>query len=268
MFDDFARIASLLTDEKKCLTYLKRLNDALIQQAKNANIFNEMTKGSGLFGFGERNKLASPKNLGKAPAQFKGSVGNIEGVTLKRHKQHKVLSGFLTMYEAKRGFNKGSYSFDIKGKDVKAPENETATLPGFLFPQDFRQHLLARARHFKDPTVSTLHGEFTHRLQWYLVCEYMDEEKNFKHSPAELFQACANPVWCFKGNPDSAGGIWDLVFEGNPNSLDLRKPESFTEYLLLASETTHKYHGDLWFIAEMTMGRYAKRNWEKSTKAG
>ncbi|MEY4748935.1 MAG: hypothetical protein RIQ60_1149 [Pseudomonadota bacterium] len=263
---DVARIGSVLSSQDVCEHYSQQLNDALVAYAKRTGVFDTMTKWRA---FGrERKELTTPKGVGStrhSTTLDEGMDSELE-FTARRHKHHKVLSGFLTEFEAGQGFNQGAYEFETKnklGNDVTlaTTPGKAVTLPGFVPPMAFRQELLAKARHFKDPGVSTLHGEFTHRIQWYIVCEYAAQSKLLEHAPADIFKACARPVFCEGFNNSS---VWDLVFEGGGIAKDFRKPEAVTEYFLRVSRPDHPRHGDLWFLAALMEGRYAKRAIEKA----
>jgi hypothetical protein len=265
-FDDVAKVGSLLSSQALCEQYSKQLNDALVAYAKSTGVFDQMTEWRL---FGERNSLATPKGVGntKHNTVLDPSTASELEFTALRHKHYKVLSGFLAECEAKQGFNQGAYEFETKNKlgddvTLATTPGKAVTLPGFVPPMVFRQDLLAKARHFKDPSVGVLHGEFTHRIQWYIVCEYAAQTKLLDHAPADLFKACARPVFC-QGFKDTS--VWDLVLEGSGNATDFRKPEAVTEYFLRVSRPDHPRHRELWLLAALMEGRYAKRAIEKAT---
>jgi hypothetical protein len=257
-FDDVAKIGALLSSELMCMAYCRHLNDSLLKYAKSKGVLKKMVAGP--------NQQSLKQSPGFGPKQItKQGIGDNDlDLTVEKHKQYKVLSGFLSEFEAAHNFNEGSDTFESKNKlgnpvSLTTKPKKAVTLPGFATPEVFRTSLLARARHFKDPTVGTMHGEFTHRIQWYIVCEYARLTKQLAHSPADVFKACARPK--FVGERTS---VWDLVFEGAPNAKDFRKPEKVTEFFLRASLANHPQHSKMWFIAAMTEGRYAKREIEKS----
>lgn len=260
-FDDIGKIGALLSSEELCLRHAKLLNDALVNYAKTRQVFDQMTEKS--FWGARKEKLVTPKG-----GTIKASIGP-EGaeqfnLTVAQHKHHKVLSGFLAEFEAEQGFNEGAYSFETKNKigadvTLNATPGKAVTLPGFAPAHVFRQQLLAKARHFKDPGVGALHGEFTHRIQWYIVCKAA-AELALQNPCADIFKACARPE--FFNNPVNVS-VWDLIFEGGGTAQDFRKPEMVTEFFLRVSQESHPRHGDLWFLAALMEGRYAKRLIEK-----
>lgn len=209
--------------------------------------------------------LTTPWGLGTKRIEKDIPSADDFSLTAERHKHHKVLSGFLTDFEAAQGFNEGAYSFESKNKTgakvtLTTTPGRAVTLPGAVDADVFRQNLLEKARHFKDPGVGSLHGEFTHRIQWYIVCEYARLTKQLQHTPADIFKACARPGFC---NDQVNISVWDLVFEGS-GAADFRSPEKLTEYFLRVSREDHPRHKELWFLAALIEGRYAKREIEKA----
>jgi hypothetical protein len=258
-FDDIGKIGALLSSEIMCMAYCARLNDSLIEYAQSQGVLKRMSA------WGGRQALKRSPGFG-AKQITKQDVGDDSDLTLtaEKHKQYKVLSGFLTEFEATHKFNEGGHTFESKNKDgltveLTATDQKAVTLPGFAAPEVFRAHLLAKARHFKDPTVGTMHGEFSHRIQWYIVCEYARLTNQLDHSPADIFKACARPVFVGKKTT-----VWDIVLEGSYGVKDFRKPERITEFFLRAVNPTHPQHKRLWFLAALTEGRYAKREIEKA----
>lgn len=266
MLWSFARIGSMLSSRELGLKYLKRLNDDLVAYAKKHGLFERMTKGAGPLGTGVKDRLRTPFNRGRFFQNIDVDLvdaGVTQQTAVIHHKHYKVLSGFLTEYENARGFNEGTVNFDPQpnnpGVTVSASHGKHARLPGIVDRAVFRASLQSRGRHFKDPSVSPMHGEYTHRIQWYMVSEFMKSSANFGYTPLQLFTATAAPKWCVGGQEVGGSGVWDYLFEGSPNNNDFRKAETTNEFLLLASAPTNVAHADIWFLAELAMGRYAKR---------
>jgi hypothetical protein len=260
-FDDIAKIGALLSSEIMCMAYIRRLNDSLLEYAKSKGVLKKMVT--------RQNQQALKPSPGFGQKQiFKTGIGDNDlDVSVEKHKQYKVLSGFLSEFETSYKFNEGSYNFTSEDRYknpvlLNTTPGKAVTLPGFANADVFRQNLLARARHFKDPTVTAIHGEFTHRIQWYIVCEYARLTKQLAHEPAEVFKACARPVFVMK--KDGGYTVWDMICEGAPDAKDFRKPEKVTEFFLRASESNHPQHTNLWFLCALMEGRYAKREIEKS----
>lgn len=267
MLLNFAKIGSMLSSENQCIAYLAKLNDDLIAYAKQINVFDKMVKN----GDGPPTQLAPVSNLKGAPQSVSVAFGIDQrypvAMVLERHEHFKVMSGFLNNFETKHGFNGGNGTEVMNKLEVPYNEGQAVKVPGFLPGPDFRSLLISRARHFKDPGTSAMHGEFTHRLQWYIICESAIKADTYTATPTAMFQACAAPHWCVGGNPKASMGVWDFLFEGGvPGTSDFRKAETFNEYLILASDKAHQYHSQLWFLSDLAMGRYAKRVFEKSQR--
>lgn len=248
MFDDFCAIGSFLSDEPLCLQHLAQLNESLVAHAMQLKVLGKMTT---FKPFGESKQLVK-----------KGKVEH-EGIEYAIHKHYKVLTSFLTDFEAKAGFNTGSLPPDPTAS--KPPPKLPAKPPSLttFVPVDaFRTYLLKYAYHWKDAGVGVRHGEFTHRIQWYMVLmELKDKPDWLAHKPIELFRACALPVW--RHANDSAKGVWDDVFDDNtPTSF--RRPETLHQFLKDAADPKHKHHQPLWMLAQLISGRAAKRVKEKT----
>lgn len=256
--DDFARISSLLTDEQAVLPYLKRLNDRLMVVAAMDNFQAKNVKGKSSITGNHPSVEHFPhrKVLGTTDAHE--NQGELQ-VVYQKH--HKVLSTLLNQYLSAQGFNSGVGSVVSKGQKVKYSDGQAAKLPGFVQPEEFKSNLLKVGRHFKDPGVTLHHGEFTHQIHWFIVCEHSKEAKPaFNNKPIDIFKACGDSMW---GGIKNNLCIWDLLFEGGLPSRDFRHAESLNNYLLLASAKDHKHNKSLWFLADLIMGRFAKRLWHK-----
>ncbi|MDH0863499.1 LirA/MavJ family T4SS effector [Mitsuaria sp. GD03876] len=106
----------------------------------------------------------------------------------------------------------------------------------FVAPEVFRRQLVLK-RHWKDPAVGGGHGELTHRIQWYCICE-----AQVVAAPADVFSD-TGLVAC---QPDASRGLWDCLCDrngggdsGNPfpagdvaKRRDFRAPEHLHGYLM------------------------------------
>ncbi len=125
----------------------------------------------------------------------------------------KLLTQVLTQTEKGAGFN------------VLADGSVKIYL-GFLSNEVFAKQATI-ASHWKD-LVATDHGEYTHRIQWYLVCEGDLKEFSNKTEFAESFIFI-----------NSIPNLWDYIFDrvrqGDPprrhGELDFRGPEALNSYL-------------------------------------
>lgn len=145
-----------------------------------------------------------------------------------------VVTQELTLVEIECGFNTFSVAKTTPGYPTGAM---VQTYTRFMSSQAFLQEVLLR-RHWKDPTVPGDHGEYSHRLQWYLICRQLRGE--IKRQPAEVF-GDIGPVLRSE-NDDSGYGLWFSLFdrEGEPPAPfrvapgvdDCRSPEELTRFLI------------------------------------
>lgn len=248
MFNDFCAIGSFLSNEQACLQRLAQLNESLVAHAKRLKVLGKMTTFK-LFGDSKQLK----------------SLGTVEqdGIEYAIHKHHKVLTSFLTDFEGKAGFNTGSLPPDPQASQSqpKLPA-KPPSLTRFVAVDAFRAYLLKYAYHWKDAGVGWRHGEYTHRIQWYMVLMELKDKPNWlAHKPLELFRACALPVWQHANDPTK--GVWDDVFDDNEKT-SFRSPETLHQFLKEAADPKHEHHQPLWLLAQLISGRAAKRLYEKT----
>lgn len=127
----------------------------------------------------------------------------------------------------------------------------------FVAAEAFRRQLVLK-RHWKDPAVGGAHGELTHRIQWYCICE-----AQVVAAPADVFSD-TGLVAC---HPDANRGLWDCLCDrngggdkGNPfpaadvaKRRDFRAPEHLHGYLMKNRDA------DLDILCEFIRTRDAKR---------
>jgi hypothetical protein len=87
---------------------------------------------------------------------------------------------------------------------------------GFAAPSLFRLALLRLGYHWKDPGAGPVHGDMTHRLQWYAICS-AQSSIGLRVSPLYLFQKLASPeTWNEQASFDGGGhvggrALWDFI---------------------------------------------------------
>jgi hypothetical protein len=132
-----------------------------------------------------------------------------------------VLTETLEEHERKDGFKQWSEKVPI--------------YVGILKPHAFIQALKER-RHWKDVGAGKSHGEFTHRIQWYLLS-----------SGGVIQQQNDHPATVFSTLGDYRHGKWYLwddlcdrlaVYEENPNKNDWRVPEYLNDWLVSPASMT------------------------------
>jgi uncharacterized protein DUF5636 len=164
----------------------------------------------------------------------------------------KVLTSYLNEWDARFGFNSlgnttaVTFPVDFQEQQISVasgpnapargiedlrrvlPTGRTPTITGFAAPPLFRLALLRLGYHWKDPGAGEVHGDITHRLQWFAITSAFDE-LGISVTPLYLFQKLASPeTW----NPEfhapystgSAGrALWDFICdcftEGQPNDV-------------------------------------------------
>lgn len=240
MLDDLVKIGCLMTDNDACFKYLARLNDALVNHAKVKGVFDKMVKS------------------GTQTLETQTTVEK-DDKTLDVHKHYKVMSSYFTDYEGKALFNTGTLPPELKTDELESQlPGGAAKLTGFVGAPDFRKYLFQYAYHWKDPGVGWRHGEFTHRIHWYMIHEHRKDNPTWlKHEPLALFRACALPQWRHK--KDVKQGVWDDIVDDFGAKTTFRSPETLHGSLKAAAEPNHPAHAKLWFLAQLVMGRAAKR---------
>jgi Family of unknown function (DUF5636) len=112
--------------------------------------------------------------------------------------------------------------------------------------------------HWKDAGVGWKHGEFTHRIQWYIILEFLRKNPNWlNHEPLDLFRACALQKWRHASDPSK--GVWDNIFDDLTSKNTFRSPETLHGFLKDAADPKHTDHSRVWFLAQLVLGRAAKR---------
>lgn len=259
--DDFSKIASLMTDVESCRPYLARLSAQLSILCQ------------------ERKMIAKAAVPGEARSALKTKTyrhkGVSESTTVVKHK--KVFTDFFRDWENQHGFNKGVAQ--VEGGRPSRPTQMISlparppTLTEFVAPADFRKFLLKHGYHWKDAGVGGSHGEFTHRIHWYVICEYAMATPNWlTHTPVALFRLCGEPDTFF---PYGDKGVWDYLVDSgsmnlfpaslrdtgaiNPNHNQpnyFRCPETLHSYLC---SNENRSSVDLWCLSYLIWGRAAKR---------
>ncbi|MFO7856165.1 MAG: LirA/MavJ family T4SS effector [Paracoccaceae bacterium] len=262
MLEDFARIGALMTEGPLCVGYLSRLNDALFDACKR-----DPQIGTSLLKVRKGGLLGKDRTvLRKHPdPRYRGRKGFVV------HKHRKLLTAALEMHEARAGFNTGRIPVelpdDAPGPDARPTPARPPTLSRVVYGPDFRKYLFQYAYHWKDTGVGASHGEFTHRLQWYVIVEHAAASTGFlKHEPLELFAACAFDRWRFEKVPNR--GVWDLIVDRTgEDETTFRRPEFMHRFLIDAADRKHPDHEALWLLAQLIRGRSDKRRIEMEAAA-
>jgi hypothetical protein len=139
--DAFIAVGSILSNKEEVISGLAKLETAmtLTYKLSNKSTIPEYTK-------------KSPTEQVKDLANYY-STQNGSGKTTKDEGMKGLLSRALGEVEQAHKINGG-----------------VATLFGNIQPEAFVNQLLKKRRPFKDPGPGGTHGEYTHRIQWFIVC--------------------------------------------------------------------------------------------------
>lgn len=194
------KVSVFLADTPRVTEHLKRLELQLQQQAGNA--------------------------LDQVIKHYRDRAAALTTVVLEDNLRH-LLARELTKLEIHHGFN----TFSCLGKE------RVQSYVKFVAPDAFRAQLKL-GRHWKDPGVPGEHGEYTHRIQWYLLTDAIAGQIL---APVELFMRIGAIVDPNPGN--SPSGLWDALFDRNDGAAstsfkvqkditDCRCPESLTRFIV------------------------------------
>jgi hypothetical protein len=193
------------------------------------------------------------RNLNEVAAHYERRVRGDQSVLDARLKH--LLSNELTAMEVQWGFN----SFECVGSNT----GRVQTYVGFLDSKTFLQQV-SLGRHWKDPGVPNLHGEYTHRLQWYLLSNHV---KALAKAPVKLFMQIGEVL---RGNDER--GLWAALFDrdGGEDALnpfkidshvaDCRAPESFTR-LVIDDKNAAEWPFLHWYIRARLRKRVGTNNY-------
>ena len=181
-------------------------------------------------------------------------------------KHHKVLTIFFSRWEETAGFNRG-----VEQREGYLPP-KPATLTDFVHANDFRHYLLKHGYHWKDAGVGVPHGEFTHRIHWYMIGEKQNDSNSewLANKPIDLFKELGMPSTSNQMFPWSASqkrvNIWDQIVDNRSdnhefpdcphrgNANHFRMPENLHTYIQDARDSP-----DLWALGYLIWGRTEKR---------
>jgi hypothetical protein len=220
--DDYCKIGALLTDESTCKTHLLTLNKALKDYAPIVQV----------------NKNSTVELL----KEKKGDVKKVQGEDFKKEFEawqkeganktyHKKFNGLLS-----KVLQQQEDRFCFNGAVVDAQGGRQTTLTGFVKPEHFKSLLLEQGLHWKDPGARLTHGEFTHRIQWWIILAEKVKPSSkiyaLENDPLKLYASL--PMYELKSKDGKV--MWDFLFDcfGNapPKSDAFRTPDRLHTYLL------------------------------------
>jgi hypothetical protein len=273
-FNDFCQIGALLTDESCCLGHLDQLEKLLwARLAKLTEM--EMEKIRPNLKEIKRIELKTGLDSPDTPTnnahkelkeEFKEDLNEFtQWANRRKFKFYGVLDLVLGELEQKWGFglNAGRVSLD-----------------GFVHPASFNEELLRKKRHWKDPGADPIHGEYSHRLQWFLICYECEKRGPYKlkKEPVSRFAATAayakkhakKEVYELNGIEFTLVTMWDFLCD----CVRSRSPQSSTNFIsdsFRSPEYLNLYLTDpagnakdrFPLLNAYLTQRFNKRNWQK-----
>jgi hypothetical protein len=225
---DFCRLGVLMTDADTCYKALSVLNGLLLKKVKQSEIAHDVPE------------IGSPR----LPKVNDGEV-----------KHYGLLSGFFKAWEGFFGFN-AAQKLEVIPDSPSIPKDTVPTLTGFVNRDKFRTHLFEPGYHWKDPGVGWRHGEFTHRVQWYIVTQVNRWEPFLARSPLEIFKMFADNL-CTGVKARNRETVWDAVFDRlDPAREDFRTPEIMHTWFKEPAQQDDDHVG---ILAQLIAGRAMKR---------
>ena len=178
----------------------------------------------GLIGLEKELRVGAGADFERAIKHYKAKAGDASMQEKLDANLRHLLARELTQLEIRCGFN----TFNCLGQE------RAQTYVAFISPEVFRKQLTL-GRHWKDPAVPGEHGEYTHRIQWYLCAR-----AGAVAAPVDLFMWIGSVI---DGNPENKpNGLWDALFDRIDRTqgsffkvdkavTDSRCPESLTRYI-------------------------------------
>ena len=215
------------------------------------------------------NEKRRAHQLKAAQKQFNTSIDRFHAkAAMQPVKKNAAFSKLLTSELAEK---EQALKFNLFADEHGHPKPEMI-LP--LKADQFRQQLAAR-RPFKDPTIGPDHGEYTHRLQWYVIAE----AGILSNPPATVYEFIGYVPWhgskltALTKTSDGAAsfGLWDALCDRQPpgakglptpfpfykkDDMDFRCPEALLTWLCQPAQQ-HRYP----LLAPFLRARKEKRSY-------
>lgn len=282
-FADWCKIGAFLSDSSRVLPQMAALDEEMYQRLckKRLRTVEVPDRTMVTRAYNDYYQRYEP---GKPKPELKNANIGPRTVDFTHATVSRLLTQVLSKFEAGKGFDFASGDFQAKGFDpgrTKPPNNtkkHTATYHGFVQAPDFRKQLVKRS-HWKDPGAESVHGEFTHRIQWYAICRGLLMGVG---EAAQVFESIGAYAGTFKGAKTTLY-LWDALCdrtnqqdvafddelfktEGAPGrSEDFRAPENLNCFLK-DNEGKGEWRWPL--LRDFLRARFQKRGYEvaKATK--
>lgn len=145
-----------------------------------------------------------------------------------------LLSNELARMEKESGFTHQQAPWSWPWTTTKTTTPKVPYMVSVVSAKTFEFQLL-NSQHWKDVGVSAMHGEYTHRIQWYVI-----SAARVVPAPAKIMSELAH----YPPNGLNQSALWDCLFDrarsdasGDrilfkaESAIDFRCPEHFNEYL-------------------------------------
>lgn len=210
--EDFARIAVFLESKQRVLDELEQLEQLLVAELAR----RRAAAGAAIY---ERGGIVSPddqKRLLTTVLDRWDQGFGFNSMVNYVPETDPIDFGAESMVVTARGRERAPATFaELKGV---LPEGTTPQLSGFVAPPAFRRALLRLGYHWRDPGAGDVHGDMTHRIQWFAITSaYQANRLPLGTFPLYLFQKLASPVcWNERFKADGcpnvgARALWDLL---------------------------------------------------------
>jgi hypothetical protein len=277
-FDDWCKVGSFLSDSSKVFPQMQAIASAMYDRlskkrlaTKVDSVADKAMVTSAYHDFYKSYKPGTPKP--------KIATDKFE---LDKAAMTHLLSEVLSKFEKTKGFDFQQGDFQTVEPDILKDRTtpaktgkHVATYHGFVKPENFNKQLVKRS-HWKDPGALLIHGEFTHRIQWYAIAGALFTGVG---EAAAVFESIGKYAGSYERKlaADSYLYLWDALCdrtnvddvsfddepfrsEGAPGrSKDFRSPENLNAFLC-ANEGEG---GSRWpLLRDFLRARYSKREFQ------
>ena len=246
--NDYAKALEFLTDKPKVIEGLRPLNKA-IKEKLDEQILQELkTKVTSIIGqTGDAEYTAGSTTPGKPFKTYKvlsgllDSYENSQGfngaqTTLQKLHTTALTTGDPSMTNAVQ-FNQGEPAWTNHNPQgvTSATNLPTIALPkgaptlGGILLKSFNPILLKNGYHWKDPGAdAVIHGEFTHRLQWYAIGRAAAAgQLALVNTPVQIFKSMGY-LFSRGTNDGEPVYLWELVCDNFAEARDRKAYKPYT----------------------------------------
>jgi hypothetical protein len=277
-FGDWCKVGAFLSDKAKVLPEMGELDNAMYKRFCKrpplVGIDKVNDKAMVTQAFGHYYAAYKP---GLPRPEIKGVKVGLGTVDFDRTVVGSLLTQTLTRFEDKHQFKFESGDVQAMGTITVAdratapkPAPRAATYHGFVQAADFNKQLVKRS-HWKDPGALDIHGEFTHRIQWFAITRTLFPNGS---KAAAVFESIGSYLGSYARPAGGSLYLWDALCDrtnGKDVSFnddlfkttdagvrgeDFRSPENLNCYLMeREGEGASRWP----LLRDFLKARYAKR---------